>query len=171
MKQILEFIKDPSWWFTAFFIAIISSIIAGFAKDYIGSLGSNLSATARERQRRRSENLETFISALENSESYLLLSMTRSIILLVLMALTIILFFVSPMLSESVMAWCDVAPFDPSCSTATPFYLAKLTSIVSVVSFGVLSVLVGYSSTVYFRAVSMGFNRYRRKHGLPSLKF
>lgn len=167
MKQILEYLRDPSWWFTAFFIAIISSVIAGFAKDYLEAVGSNLSTTAKLRQVRRSENRERFISALENSESYLLLSMIRSSGMLILMALSIILFFVSPMISESFSVVCHVV--ERSCSRAD-FIIGKLASFASVSLFGISSVLICYKTAVYAKAVAEGFDRFQRKHGLPILK-
>lgn len=165
MRQIFESLRDPSWWFTAFFIAIISSVIAGFAKDYLEALGSNLSATAKLKQVRRSENREKFLCALENSESYLLLSMISSSGLLILMALSMTLFFVSPLISETVSVVCHVAQ---SCSRLD-FFIGKLASFVSVYLFGIISVFISYKSVVYSKAVSEGFHRFRRKHGLPSL--
>ena len=167
MRQILEYLSDPSWWFTAFFIAIISSVIAGFAKDYLETLGSKLSTTAKLKQARRSENRERFISALENSESYLLLSMLRNIAMLILMSLSMILFFVSPMVSETISVICHVV--ERSCSRAD-FFIGKLASFVSVYLFGTASVLIGYKTAVYTSVVSEGFHRFQRKHGFPILK-
>jgi hypothetical protein len=167
MKQIFEYIRDPSWWFTAFFIAIISSVIAGFAKDYLEVLLSNLSTTAKLKQVRRSENRERFLSALENSESYLLLSMISSSGMLILMTLLIILFFVSPLISETISVVCHVTQ---SCSRVD-FFTGKLASFVSVYLFGISSVFISYKTAVYIKAVYEGFERFRRKHGLPLLKF
>jgi hypothetical protein len=149
MKQIFEYLRDPSWWFTAFFIAIISSIIAGFAKDYLEALGSNLSTAAKLKQARRSENRERFLSALENSESYLLLSMIRSSGMLILMALSMILLFVSPLISETFSVVCHVAR---SCSRVD-FIIGKLASFVSVYLFGIISVLISYKTAVYTKSL------------------
>ena len=166
MKQIFEYLSDPSWWFTAFFIAIISSVIAAFAKDYLEALGSNLSTTAKLKQVRRSENRERFLSALENGESYLLLSMIRSSGMLILMASSMILFFVSPLISEQLSVVCYAAR---SCSRVD-FFIGKIASFVSVYFFGITTVLIGYKTVVYTKVVTEGFDRFRRKHGFPILK-
>jgi hypothetical protein len=33
VDRIIQQLKEPSWWFTAFFVAIIASLLAGFLKD------------------------------------------------------------------------------------------------------------------------------------------
>jgi hypothetical protein len=48
MDKIWTDLLDPSWWFTAFFIAVIASIIAAYAKDVINAL---LSATSKRYKR------------------------------------------------------------------------------------------------------------------------
>ena len=82
------------------------------------------------------------------------------------MALSMILFFVSPLISETFSVVCHVAQ---SCSRVD-FFIGKLASFVSVYFFGITSVLISYKSVVLNKAVSEGFRRFRRKHGLPSLK-
>src|SRR5580765_4056453 len=44
MQRIWENLQDPSWWFTAILIAIITSLFASFLRDWIGSLLSSVSA-------------------------------------------------------------------------------------------------------------------------------
>ena len=43
MDKILEHIQDPSWWFSAFFVAILASILAAFVKDWVAVFISHFS--------------------------------------------------------------------------------------------------------------------------------
>ncbi|MFL6207786.1 MAG: hypothetical protein ACJ74W_02985 [Pyrinomonadaceae bacterium] len=43
LDKILENTRDPSWWFTALFIAIIASLLAAYIKELLGKLFSRLS--------------------------------------------------------------------------------------------------------------------------------
>lgn len=167
MTQILEYIKDPAWWFSAFFIAIIASVVAGFAKDYIQSWIGNLSAKAKQRQSRRSEDRERALTALEENETFLIISMIRAVALLILMMSAIILFVVSPMWSEVFAAWCQAVPADPTCSRAYP---GRLLSLFASVMFGSAAALASFRAMTVSRIAMQGFRRYRRKHGLPVLK-
>ncbi|CAN5801288.1 hypothetical protein BH23GEM5_BH23GEM5_27330 [soil metagenome] len=61
MEKIRQLLVDPSWWFSALFVGIVASVIAGYTKDYIGVAGAKVShryRTMREAsQQRRQERL------------------------------------------------------------------------------------------------------------------
>jgi hypothetical protein len=49
MRRIIDLIRMPEWWFSAVFIAIIASVIAAFAKDWISRGLSAISQAYRTR--------------------------------------------------------------------------------------------------------------------------
>lgn len=167
MTQIIEYIKDPAWWFSAFFIAIIASVAAGFAKDYIQASVGNLSAKAKQRVARRFEDRERALVALEESEGFLVLSMLRAVALLILMMSTIILFVVSPMWSEVFATWRQAVPTDASCSRD---YLGRLVSLFASIVFGSTAVFASFRAISVTRITMQGFHRFKRKRGLPALR-
>lgn len=165
MTQIAEYIKDPAWWFSAFFIAIIASVVAGFAKDYIQTWIGSLSTKARERQAKISEHREQVLAALEANEGFLILSLIRAVAMLVLMMTTIILFVLSPMWSEVFSAWCQAVPADPTCSIGGRFI-----SLFASIGFGSTAAFVSFRAMTFIRIAMQGFRRYRQRRGLPVLK-
>jgi len=70
MGQIIAYIKDPAWWFSTIFIAIIIGVVSGFAKDRIECWLGYLSTHAREWQQIRAEEREKAIRALADNEGF-----------------------------------------------------------------------------------------------------
>lgn len=53
MQHIVEFTKDPGWWFSAVFIAILAAVLAAYIKDWFGNFLSALSLRYRTRRRNK----------------------------------------------------------------------------------------------------------------------
>ena len=53
MQRIVEYLKDPGWWFSAFFVAILASLLAAFLRDWLGGALSRLSTRYRRYRLRR----------------------------------------------------------------------------------------------------------------------
>lgn len=166
MDKIIENIKDPAWWFSAFFIAIIASIVAGFAKDRIERFAGKFLSLNKQRQTARAEQHAKVVNALAEHEGFMILSMIRSIGQMLLTVSMFILFLLSPMLVELNNSWCNALPIDPTCSENN-----KYMSFLASASFGILSILCGYVSSARLRLTTLGYNEYRKRRGLPVIEY
>ncbi len=158
MSSIAENLKDPSWWFSAFFIAIIASVIAGFAKDRIGLFAATLSSSMRLRQEKRLIAKQAQIEQLVGNETLLILKSIQAGIASIASLLVFIMFLLSPMWAEVMINWCGTASFDPSCNL-DPQSFAILASF----AFGLLSVYSTYKMSSVLKISSEAIRAYRRK--------
>ena len=71
MDKILINLRDPSWWFSTFFIAIIVGILAGFLKDkfdrWLAKIFSTLRAKQTLKSQQRKEIIEILLTAVKAS--------------------------------------------------------------------------------------------------------
>lgn len=167
MDQIALYLKDPAWWFSAFFIAIVASVIAGFAKDRIEQWFSHISTKARQIQAQRMEARERMISALAENEGFLTIAMIRTVGHLIISLCFIIIFLLSPMVAELVTTWCVAVPADPTCGHGMS---RKALSLFFAIGFGTMSVVVNFRASSYSRTTMRAYRRYRQKHGFPAIK-
>ncbi|MEL6333386.1 MAG: hypothetical protein AAFQ76_12430, partial [Cyanobacteria bacterium J06626_26] len=77
MDKILELLKDPSWWFSALFIAIMASVIAAFLKDWISSIISIFSSSYRDWSNKKAIEQNKYIQALAGNSTLLIISYFR----------------------------------------------------------------------------------------------
>jgi MFS family permease len=109
MEKIFEYLSDPGWWFTAFFVAILSSVVAGLLLKPLESLLSSLSNKYKKRQERRQKRIE--ILARECSrDGVLLLYKFLYLVFLMLTAfsgliLLLITFIALTLLAEKQSMW------------------------------------------------------------------
>lgn len=160
MSSIVENLKDPSWWFSAFFIAIVASVIAGFAKDRLGLLAASFSSSIKLRQEKRLIAKQAQIEQLVENETLLILKSIQAGVATILSLLIFIMFLLSPMWAEVMNNWCGTASFDPSCKL-NPQSLAIIASF----TFGLLSVYSTYKVSSVLAISSEAVRAYRRKHG------
>src|SRR5437588_6631566 len=92
MDDILHHLKDPSWWFTAFFVAILASVIAAYLREYIGKGLAFFSGHFRIRRDRRLAKLDHIARSIAASEPLLIIEFLRSIALLILWIFVFALF-------------------------------------------------------------------------------
>jgi len=161
MEQIVAYIKDPAWWFSAFFIAIIASVVAGFAKDRIERGLGYLSNRAREWQQRKSEEREKVIRALAQNEGFLIITMVRATGLSLMALGVFTLFLLSPMWSEITQSWCAAFPSIP-CMLGE-----RSVSLLASIAYGLLAVVFGYTSSSRIRVTMLGYRAYREQRSLP----
>ncbi|UUY10292.1 hypothetical protein LRS11_09810 [Pseudomonas sp. J452] len=159
MSGIVENLKDPSWWFSAFFIAIVASVIAGFAKDRIGLLAASLSSSMKLRQEKRLIAKKAQIEQLIENETLLILKFIQAGVGAIFSFQIFIMFLLSPMWAEVMNNWCGAASFDPTCKL-NPQSLAILASF----AFGLLSVYSAYKVSSVLAISSEAVRAYRRKH-------
>jgi hypothetical protein len=166
VEQIGAYIKDPAWWFSAFFIAIVASIIAGFAKDKLEALFGRFFANYKDRQFSAQESRERTLVALDTNDSFMTITMVRATGFLVLQFSTIILFLLSPMWPEIMKALCTAVP-DSTCDLGPRW---KHIAVLSSIGFGSLATLVSFRSTRFIRITMLGYKRYRRSRKLPPIR-
>jgi hypothetical protein len=78
MDAIFKNLQDPSWWFTAFIVGIIASVVAGFTKDYLEkTFGLFLLRTKLKRAQARLARDEK-IKAWSQNESLVMIILLRA---------------------------------------------------------------------------------------------
>lgn len=162
MQQILIYVKDPGWWFSAFFVAIIASVIAGFAKDRVASIIGSLSESHRARQLANVERRRKMVAALAENEGFLILTMIRTSTLTLFSLLVFVIFLASPMLSMMFSNWCQLVPVDPTCKV-NDGYLSIIVSFVA----GVATVVTAYLGSSHLTTTMLGYRGYLKRRGLP----
>lgn len=160
MEEIAKQLRDPSWWFTAFFIAIFASVIAGFLKDriekWIGGLSSNLRVWRDKRQ----VNREAVIEALLANETYFHIALFRVLVALILFAISIILYSTGPVL-------ISMAPESEQMSDHVEKGFVAWKIMMPVL--GLFTSYIGFRATTRLSIVFEAIRRYRNKHALPKL--
>lgn len=96
MTPILNNISDPSWWFTAFFVAIVSSVIAGFLKDKVERFLSRISESYRKRRSAAAKLRADTLEALVSNPYYLSFSMHRATMRLISWSVLTVMFLLMP---------------------------------------------------------------------------
>jgi hypothetical protein len=98
MDQITKFIKDPAWWFTTVFVAIISSVIAAYLKDQIQNLIGHLSSKYRDRLKEKKKLLDLELHYLVEEPDYLILAFIRLTFMFVGMVALMLMYTMSSLL-------------------------------------------------------------------------
>jgi hypothetical protein len=80
MEQIIKYLKDPAWWFTAVFIAVVSSLFAAYLKDAIQNLFAEVSTKYKLRLTKQRQLLDLEIKCMIEDHQYLTLSFLKAII-------------------------------------------------------------------------------------------
>lgn len=158
MSGIVENLKDPSWWFSAFFIAIVASVIAGFAKDRLGLLAARFSSSMKLRLEKRLIVKKARIEWLVENETLLILTAIMAGFFTVISFLIIIMFLLSPMWVDAFHNLCDMATFDPSCKLNPQIFM-----IFAYAFFGVTSIYSSFKSSSALIISTDAICEYRRK--------
>jgi protein-S-isoprenylcysteine O-methyltransferase Ste14 len=157
MDKILKFLQDPSWWFSAFFVAIIASILAAFAKDWIGNLISHFSGSYRKWNQKRVAAQNERVNRLASNFDCLVISYLKSIVGLMLFMQSFSLFLLIPM-------WGNLMIRDPSFNSMMLFsseYQLLFVKLMAVL-LGLASIISGYLSALMFRFSNEAFREYRK---------
>jgi hypothetical protein len=160
MDAIVTNLKDPSWWFSAFFIATIVSVLAGFLKDRLEKLLSNIFSGLKAWRARREEARAKLIESLLADHMYFQIALFRAVMALILFTLFSIMYFSAPVFLATAPPWTDPAIFiDRSYMIWKVF-----TPII-----GVLNILVAYRTTRRLSIISQAIREYRKSNDLPKL--
>jgi hypothetical protein len=157
MDKILKFLQDPSWWFSAFFIAIIASILAAFAKDWISNLISHFSGSYRKWNQKKVTAQNERVHRLASDFDCIVISYLRSIIGLIVFTQSFSSFLLMPM-------WGNMMIRDPSFKSMMLFSFESHLLFVKLMAtlFGLVSMTSGYLSTQMFRFSNKAFREYKK---------
>jgi hypothetical protein len=108
-------------------MAIVASVIAGFAKDRIQSWIGLLSTHPGQRRIEQLERQQRVVTALAENEGFLVLATIRAVGGTVVTMFVLTLFVLSPMLAVVASAWC--LPADPACKMSAPAATYILSSL------------------------------------------
>lgn len=162
MDHIAASLKDPSWWFTVFFVGIIVSIFAGFLKDWIAGIASKYLHLFREQRKAKAAEREILFEALASNETFLILSMVRLLGGVIIAFVMLGIYMSLPAFLEMKEILCDIASKADPCKSP---YLTAAKIYISVN--GALAMFINYRSASRFLLVMKGFRRYRRRNNLP----
>lgn len=160
MSTIVSNLSDPAWWFTAFFIAIVASVLAGFLKDRLERSISRTSDGFRQKRAASIEERSKTVQSLVENPVYLSFALHRLTLIFVLWSLTTFMFALLPVSlyatppSEDVFMWLG-------CK--------DLFRTVMMPILGVASTFMGYRASTSMSLIFEAVRTYRKKHGLPKL--
>ena len=160
MENIINNIKDPSWWFTAFFVAIIASVIAGFLKERIANLIGGFSSNLSEWREKRKKEEEIIIEALINNEAYFNIALFRVVVTHISFAISVVIYCTYPV-------YVSLVPHDkePFFSFDRGFFIWKIFQPL----LGFLTSLIAFKVSSRTTLVYKAIRKYRVKHNLPKL--
>ena len=160
MDAIINNLKDPSWWFSAFFFAIIASVLAGFLKDRIEKWLSTIFFNLKSWRARRVEARTKLIEAILADQMYFQILLFRTVMALILFTLISIMYFSVPvLLSIMPEQTSNLLKFDRK------FLILEIFTPV----FGLLNVLVSYRAAGLMSIASQVTREYRKRNNLPKL--
>lgn len=157
MDAISNYLKDPGWWFSAFFIAILASVIAGFLKDRIERLLPNWSARFSSWRAQKASERAALIVLISENQFLLTIAYIRAVIGLVLYVLTLLLFLMVPLLDE-------LRPYrDAVLGIDRKFIFSNIL----IPFLGGLAVVQGFRAAVRISLVGKAWTAYRVKNNVP----
>lgn len=156
MEAILNYLKDPGWWFSTFIIAIIASVIAGFLKDYIEKWLSTIFSGLKSWRARREEARKKLIEAVLADQMYFQIVLFRTVIAYIFFVIGSIMFFSVPVLLTAVS--------EHTTPDRKFFILEVFTPIL-----GLFSVCLSYRATLRMFFALQVIYEYRKRNNLPDL--
>lgn len=163
MQSIISSLKDPAWWFTAFVVGIIVSVVAGFLKDWVSGVFSKYSERFRESRKVKAAHREELFEALATNDVYLILSMIRLMGLVIFSFVIMLFYFSLPAITELREILCAAVPAVDKCVRVSYSLIEK-----SIIMFtGAFAMIASYKASSRFGLVMEGVKRYRKRHGLP----
>jgi hypothetical protein len=156
MKGILANLRDPAWWFSAFFVAIVASLLAGFVKDRIAKALEKYWSWYRGRRRARSAQRLLVIDELAAHPEYLALEVGRTTNLTLLWIGTVVLFLAGP-------------SFLATVPTSERTVLEAGFVRWGVVVLGIVSVMMGFRLASRVALVADAYKRFREKAGFTRI--
>jgi len=173
MDQIFKDLADPRWWFTAFFVAIVASLLAGFLKDAVTRWLSSTSAWYRQRK-------AATLSRQEQKLELLVAQPTLLTLHTMLGSVTLLFFFFCFGMFLLLPVWTDLMNSSPSFSSwillrtlpGSDREIWVSTVKLLIIILGAMSLLTGFVAmselSVSARAYRRLYDRMKADHVKPS---
>lgn len=165
MDKIAEQLKDPSWWFTAFFVGIVASIIAAFLKDWASSIIANFSSTYRKKRAERIVKEQKLIARLAGNFELLIIYSVICVITLLMWMFGCLMFFIVPVTGVVFFREPVFSRLSYPLNIAPDLGLALMGGMT--IMFGTLSIVVGYMAVIKLRLMAKALKEYRKQRNLP----
>lgn len=150
MERIDEILRDPAWWFTAVFIAIVASLIGALIKDALLNVLAKISKSYRVRKQKRDKDLEDEINQSITNPSLLILRFCKINHNALLTVFIGIVFFIG----ASIILFTTTNE-----NKGIIFYIFMCFSIIS----GVLSIIRCYNLLPQIHIMYTTYNKYREQ--------
>lgn len=160
MDKIFSNLHDPSWWFSAFFVAILASVIAGFLKENVSQWLGGLSDGLRKWRERRNEKRDEVIDALISNEVYRQFVIFRFLLSVLGFVLLVILYFSGPLFITT-----NSEMQEPSIMFPLGFFVLNIFQPLV----GLLTIFAGFKVSSRTALISDAFKLFREKHDLPKV--
>jgi MFS family permease len=144
MQHILDNLKDPSWWFSAFFIAILASVLAAYLKDWLSALFSGMSRRYRRWRCGQLRKSARIIRNIERDDAYFVFFAMRQFTMALLWCFTAFAYMLS-LQQEQRTLWISIFSRIAMLVFQVWFYFQFITSATE---------------------FSRGLKRYKRRKGL-----
>jgi membrane protein implicated in regulation of membrane protease activity len=154
MNKILENMNDPSWWFTALFVAIIASLFAAYFKDFLNIVLVRVSGRYRRWRNMREAKNQAWVEATANDPTLLLISLLYVILNFMGLIFLIFIFMFYPIWTELMIA----SPKFASWMFSTPSMSILLAKI--------LMVFLGVSICFFIFRLQNRTSRFKKAHKL-----
>jgi len=151
MEKIVSFLKDPAWWFTAVFIAIIASLAAGFSKDAVQNIFAKFSKTYQIKRDERERKFQIEVEALLRDKEYMIFTFLRSLTQIVA-CMTLITIFIMTFMIATIYSLQEPARI----SLKYTLYIVSLIS-------GIGTLWGTIYSTPRIQALKRAYNNYRKR--------
>ena len=118
MKEIYDNLQKPEWWFTALFVGVIASLIAGFLKDWIPTITRSISSRMRIQYERSKTRKKDIIDRVNSDIALATLYGVTLIVDMIMLAFTLMLGTCFPIIYKfySDNPHLDIAPIQFSGS-------------------------------------------------------
>ncbi len=158
MESIAGYIKDPGWWFSAVFVAIIASTFAGFLKDRIEKILSTVFTGLKAWGAKREERRKLIIESLLNDKMYFVISLFRAAIGITIFTLFTLIYMSTPLLLSA-------APAASTIFSAED--IRHITWNIITPTLGLLNVALSYKTATRMSIVFEAAKEYRIRNNLP----
>lgn len=154
MDGIFKNLQDPAWWFTAFVVGIIASVVAGFAKDYLEKKFGVFWSRSKARRDRARLTRQKNIEAWSENEGL--------VAILLLKGLTSIPPLVATGIGSGLLLYQGRIEYGEHQNLPVPFV------ILLAFMFAALMLVLWLNSTDISNARGC-FREFRKRRGLPNL--
>jgi hypothetical protein len=166
MNKILAHLQDPSWWFSAFFIAIIASLVAAFVKDWTSNIIAGFSSAYRKRYAERVAKEEKIVKLLANSFDLLILGYVNCFMGMSLFLFCFMIYLLVPVAGITLLREPTLnqklSIISLNINTESGLIFIDVITII----FGTLSVVIGYLSASKFSLIAKAYKEYRKQRNL-----